>query len=267
MEVTVVIPFYNPGKYLVQAVASVFQQGYRDWYLILVDDGSTDKSHRLIGEYLKDKRVTMIKVSKNLGQAKSLNLGLALVTTPFLLQLDADDWLTPDALTILVNEAKKHPKDVAVFHGNYTFVHQDKHGKTTKTTLRKGRFYKDRYDFLLSGNTVIPRFYRTECLKEVGGWSLGGPLEDRYSEDKRMLLKLATKYRFHWIDKMLYYYRLHGQNLTSNRDAIIATKEWYIRNTLKQWGDEYEPVFTTDKTGSKKLAELKPKAASRKGKT
>ena len=49
MEVTIVIPFYNPGKYLVKAVASIFQQGYRDWRLILVDDGSTDKSHRLIG--------------------------------------------------------------------------------------------------------------------------------------------------------------------------------------------------------------------------
>lgn len=267
MAVTVVIPFYNPGKYLVKSVSSVFQQGYRDWRLILVDDGSTDKSHRLIGEYLKDKRVIKIKVSKNLGQAKSLNLGLALVTTPFLLQLDADDWLAPDALNILVNEAGKHPKDVAVFHGNYTFVHQDKHGKTIKTTLRKGRFYKDRYDFLLSGNTVIPRFYRTECLKEVGGWPLGGPLEDRYSEDKRMLLKLATKYRFHWIDKMLYYYRLHDQNLTSNREAIIATKEWYIRNTLKQWGDEYEPIFVKDKSGSKRLAELKPKAASLKRET
>ncbi len=262
-KVTILIPFYNPGKYLVKAVASVFKQSYRDWNLILVDDGSTDKSHRLIEESLKDKRVTKVRISKNLGQAKSLNLGLALVGTPFLLQLDADDWLAPDALNIMVNEAAKHPKDVAVFHGNYTFVYQDKHGKTIKKILRKGRPYKDRYDFLLSGNTVIPRFYRTDRIKEVGGWPVGGPMEGRYSEDKRMLLKLAAKFSFHWIDKMLYYYRMHGRNLTSNREAIIATKEWYVRNTLKQWGNEYEPIFSKDKSGNKRMTGLQAKSVKR----
>ncbi|QIZ10666.1 glycosyltransferase family 2 protein [Priestia megaterium] len=90
-EVTVLIPFYNPGAYIREALASVFAQSYQDWQLILIDDASTDHTAEMIADYLKDPRVKMVSHLVNQGQSKSLNTGLKLVETPFVIQLDADD--------------------------------------------------------------------------------------------------------------------------------------------------------------------------------
>jgi glycosyltransferase involved in cell wall biosynthesis len=56
-KVTVLIPFYNPGRYLVDAIESVFSQTYKNWKLILINDASTDDSLSLIKKYLSDDRV------------------------------------------------------------------------------------------------------------------------------------------------------------------------------------------------------------------
>lgn len=74
-RVTVLIPSYNPGSYLVDALKSIFQHNYQDWKVIVVDDGSTDHSLDEAKPLLEEPGITLIRNKWNLGQSKSLNIG------------------------------------------------------------------------------------------------------------------------------------------------------------------------------------------------
>lgn len=258
--VTVLIPSYNPGGFLRSALESVFQQSDARWQIILLDDASTDDSLSRIETYLADKRVRLICNPVNLGQAKTLNVGLSLVATDYLIQLDADDLLLPGALSKLIKAAANAPSATAVWYGNFQTIYEDRHGRPSKVLTQKGPPFRDRYDFLLKNRTLRPRFYRTSALIAIGGWPTGGPFEDRYSEDRRMLLRLIEDYRFRWVDSLLYVYRKHGQNLTADRTKCEQMREWIIREALRRWGDRYEPVFQRDFAGWQRLVGLIPKA-------
>ncbi len=84
--VTVVIPFYNPGRYFDTAIKSVFEQVYEDWKLLLVDDGSTEAYEEGIQKYLADPRVELLKLDNNVGQSKALNKALEKVTSSYIIR-------------------------------------------------------------------------------------------------------------------------------------------------------------------------------------
>lgn len=256
--VTVLIPSYNPGNYLLKALESVFEQTYTGWHVIVIDDASTDRSITEAGRFLQDPRVTLLCNKLNLGQSKCLNRGLALTDTPYAVQLDSDDWFSSDALEVLIGIAEASPPDIAVFSGNLRLVIEDKDGKMIKEEIWKNRSFQERYDFLAADCSQWPRFYRTAALKKVGGWPTDDPYEGRYMEDKRILLRLIEQYRFHWTDRLLYHHRRHRKNQTNLTDVYNAMQEWAVADALQRWGNEYRAVFKTDVFGRKKLAGLSP---------
>ncbi|SFE08510.1 Glycosyltransferase involved in cell wall bisynthesis [Bacillus sp. OV194] len=258
-DVTVLIPSYNPGIFLKDALESVFRQTYDKWKIVLVDDGSTDQSLAFVEDYLNDPRVTLIRLKENAGQSKAQNEGLAVIDTPFIMKLDSDDWLFFDTIEKLRNEAEKVSDHVALIWGNKTDIYEDREGnKLLEVPRIGGRSYSDRYEFLLSNDVPFPRFYRTSALKQVGGWPTDDPWEGRHLEDKRMDALLIEHFEIHWIDEMLYNYRQHANNATKKIDLYNEVFEWHIYNTLKNWGDLYTPVFRTY-CGWKQLAQLIPK--------
>jgi len=90
--VSVVMPVYNGERFLRDAIESILNQTYKNFEFIIVDDGSTDNSLKIIKEYQKkDKRIRLIENKKNLGQAKSLNKGLSLAKGKYYAKIDSDD--------------------------------------------------------------------------------------------------------------------------------------------------------------------------------
>jgi glycosyltransferase involved in cell wall biosynthesis len=262
--VTVLIPAYNAGAYLREALSSVFAQTYPYWQMILVDDASSDNSLSSVRPYLADSRVTLVNNLVNRGQSRSLNRGLELVKTPYTVQLDADDWFYPYTLDVLVRTAEELPERVAVVSGNLNMVFEDENGNTTGNVIWKNRSYDDRYDFLLCNNSLWPRFYRTAALRQIGGWPTDDPFEGRYMED-RILLYLIEEHSFHWIDTLLYNHRRHGGNLTNQLRNYNKIIEWAVRDALKRWGDYYEPVFSDPRENLKKVIKLLPKGEGNQG--
>lgn len=257
-QVTIMIPFYNPGRYLSEALDSVFEQTYEKWKLILIDDCSTEDYLPSIKKYLNDERVKLLHNHENLGQSKSLNLGLKSVETPYVVQLDHDDMFYPDTLKVMVKAAEKLPIKVGLLCGNMFIFFEDRNGNIKRTKIRKGRSFTDRYDFLLAKMSLAPRFYRTSALKKINGWPTNDPYGGRYREDMILMYSLIEHYHFHWIDKELYKHRQHQTNMTRKVKLLSEIREWSIRKALKRWGDEYKPVFKT-KDGQIKLSHLVPK--------
>ena len=258
-QVTILVPFYNRKRFLSDTLKSVFDQTYSNWKIILIDDGSTDKTIDSVQNYLCNPRVQIIRNNHNIGKPKSLNKALKVVDTPYVIELDSDDWFYPHTLEVLIDESTKITNDIAVISGNITLAIEDSSGNTVKEKLVKGRFFKDKYDFLLSNLIVWPRFYLTSALRKIGGWPTDDPFGGKDLDDLRVLLRLIEHYRFHWIDQNLYKYRVHSTNMsTIDREVIANLKEWAVRDALKRWGDQYDPVFTTDEEGWKYVTKLTP---------
>ncbi|MDM5316746.1 glycosyltransferase family 2 protein [Fictibacillus sp. b24] len=258
-DVSVLIPSYNPGQFLRKAIESVFYQSYKEWQIVLVDDHSTDNSLSTIDEYLKDSRVTLLKNNTNLGQSKTQNRGLSLIQTPYILKLDADDWLFPNTMEKMRKEMDLVSEKVALIWGNKTDIYEDQDGNILFEVPRiGGRSYNNPYEFMLSNDVPFPRFYRTSAVKSVGGWPTDDPWDGRHMEDRRIDYLLIEQFEIHWMNEMLYNYRQHPNNATKKIALYNEVFEWLVHYTLKKWGDQYEPIFKTY-CGWRQLAQLKPK--------
>ncbi|SVC80175.1 uncharacterized protein METZ01_LOCUS333029, partial [marine metagenome] len=116
--VSIYITNYNYGEYLQEAVESVLAQSFQDFELIIIDDGSTDGSGAIISNY-KDVSKIICICQENRGLVHSSNVALKLSRGKYIMRLDADDFLAPQALEILVSELERDSKTALVFPDYY----------------------------------------------------------------------------------------------------------------------------------------------------
>ena len=95
---SIITPTFNRGHILPRAIKSVLNQTFKDWELIIVDDGSTDNTSEIVKEFLRDKRIKYIKLERNQGVGKARNKGIELSTGKFIIPLDSDNVLLKKAL-------------------------------------------------------------------------------------------------------------------------------------------------------------------------
>ena len=115
MLFSIIIPVYNVENYLRDCLDSMLNQSFADWEAICVNDGSTDGSSTILDDLAsKDSRVTVIS-QPNGGLSAARNTGLKAAQGDFVLFLDSDDWLEPDALKILSDNLKD--EDLLCFNG------------------------------------------------------------------------------------------------------------------------------------------------------
>ena len=104
------MPVYNGERYLAEAIASVLGQTYADFEFIIVDDGSTDGSAVIIGEFVeRDSRIRFIRLERNLGQANARNAGIEATSGKYVAMMDCDDVCLPDRLRKQMNFLEAHP--------------------------------------------------------------------------------------------------------------------------------------------------------------
>lgn len=106
-KVSIIIPVYNAEKQLERCIESVLKQDYTDFELLLINDGSSDKSGYICERYAtSDARIRVVH-KENTGVSDSRNLGISMAKGEFLQFLDSDDWITPEATGLLVRGAEK----------------------------------------------------------------------------------------------------------------------------------------------------------------
>lgn len=113
-KVSVVMPAYNTSPYLRKCLDSVLAQTLDDFELIVVDDGSTDSTVRIVQEYAaRDSRIQLVQ-QQNQGAGVARNTGMAHATGQYLIFWDSDDWFDPDALEKLYTRARKDDADICL---------------------------------------------------------------------------------------------------------------------------------------------------------
>ena len=99
--ISVIVPIYNNEKYLAKCIDSILVQEYRDFELILIDDGSRDGSGSICDQYaIQDERIVVIH-QKNKGVSVARNKGLSIARGNYVTFIDSDDWVMPEYLSVL----------------------------------------------------------------------------------------------------------------------------------------------------------------------
>lgn len=238
--VTILLAFYNEKKYMKKAIASVKQQSYSNWQLILLDDGSTNKSKNWILPIIKnDSRIQYKRFRKNQGKGKILNEGLKIAEGEYVLELDADDWLYPLALQLFVDYMQKLPSTVALVYSDYVTV--KKVGKNLmKHQAVVARPFLNRIQWVKNYFVPIPRFYRKEALLAIGGWVTDYPSEGRLYEDIATVFRLLKHYQMAYLPKRTMVVRRRYDSITyKNRNAWYSMYKYLLARALQEWNEPY----------------------------
>ena len=119
--ISVYITNKNYGRYLENAIKSVINQTYKKKELIVIDDASTDKSKKIIKKYEAKKLCRAIYNRKTKGLIRSSNIAIKASKGKFVIRLDADDYLDPNALSVLYNSIEKD-SNIALVYSDYYLI-------------------------------------------------------------------------------------------------------------------------------------------------
>ncbi len=216
---SIVLPTYNRAYVLWRALESVLAQTEPRWELLVVDDGSTDDTHRLLEEF-RDPRIRATTTS-NRGPSAARNEGARLTHAPYLAYLDSDNAWLPEFLAVMLDAVSRRPAGVLWYCGQHTTVWRRaatgaRALELTRDDLR-AQYTVDETLRLKSPDTscmVHPR----SLLAEVGGWDEAC----RWLEDWDFFARSIIRHPngVHWVPRVLVEYRqVHGPDA----DGICAT--------------------------------------------
>lgn len=214
LSLSVIISTYNMEKYVETAVVSCLLQNERLDQILIIDDGSTDDSYKRLKRWSDGKRV-MVFTKHNGGKARALNELLPHVTSDFILELDADDWLDSDAVSVIKKQLSQLPKDISVLYGNLRKWKQLTEDVLFKR-VAKGTLVRGRADLLSYRFPLGPRIYRTSSLKSEGGFPVIPFENGRMYEDVSVLNRLIKNNQFRYRDFTVYNVREHNESITRN---------------------------------------------------
>lgn len=223
--ISIITPVYNSKKFLNQSISSIINQTYKNFELILVDDGSTDGSSELCDEWAsKDSRIKVIH-QKNQGQAVARNKALDICTGEYIAFVDSDDYIHPQMFEILLDNLIKSDARISVCNyakGKLTDYNWGKADKkfevySGKDFLAKGLIEKKGKCWLL-----WDKLYKRDCFEDVR------LPEGRIYEDNATVYKLLYK-----ADKVVdcdnvFYYYFTNENSTVNQNFKLKHLDWLI---------------------------------------
>ncbi len=217
--VSVIIPCYNHGHYLPAAISSVLAQSYQQVELIVVDDGSTDNSREIAMAY---PFVTYI-YQANKGLSAARNTGIDHCTGDYLVFLDADDRLLPDALQTNLCFLLKNKKAAFVSGAHQKRNDRDELIEEVKTTVEQHHYVQ-----LLQGNYI--GMHATVMYPK---WIFN---HFRYNtslkacEDYDLYLRIARQYPVLHHTQLIALYYIHGTNMSGNIHLMLTTVLQVLRN-------------------------------------
>jgi len=222
--VSVVIPAYNHESWICATLASVLEQSLKDLEVIVIDDGSTDKTAALVAD-CDDSRVRLI-VQENRGTSATINRGLELSRGKYIAILNSDDLFCPDRLAHFTAFLESHPEYMMAFSRVQLI---DPEGQVLVEEepecqwLRQAELdYQEGGDLLLSllrDNFLCTSsnfFFRRRLLTEIGAFR-----DLRYVNDLDFLLRTLVRFKVYYCDRELLAYRQHAGNTLKEREREL----------------------------------------------
>lgn len=259
--VTVLLPAYNHERYIEQSIRSVIAQDYPNIELIVLNDGSKDRTAEVIRSLDAECRARFVRyefVDKpNEGVARTMNRGLEWARAEFISGIASDDLMKPDKISTLMAVLYEAPPEVGLAGGDADFVDDDGrligldadkqpvspekgvasflelHIRNRRDVDPQRNFFS--YETLIRGNYVpaLSMLWRRSALEKVGGWTPGMAIEDW-----DIWLVMARHYQCIYVPRVLASYRWHASNaiktagvsMRQGVDRIYEREFPYLRN-------------------------------------
>lgn len=225
-KVSVLIPAYNAQEFIQRAISSVLRQTFADLELIVVDDGSRDRTGQIIRQMQKDDPRISYFYQENRGLANTRNRLVDLAGGEFIAFLDHDDEWLPEKIEKQLRLFEKDRKTGLVFCDIYL----KNNGKIIATSFKERKPYRGYvfYEYLFSDNfatlstVVLPKRVLLEFM----------PFNPEYeiNEEFDVFLKIARNYKFDYIAEPLAVYHIHGNNTVMSNAKKMAEENLTILN-------------------------------------
>lgn len=212
--VTILMPVYNAELHLKEAIESVLNQTFRDFKLLIVNDGSTDSSRKIIGEF-DDARIEVLDLPQNAGLVNALNVGIEAIDTKYIARTDADDICLPERLKKQVEFMETHAEVGALGTGFDSLMPDG--------SIRSGGRFSAEHDIIrlrhlyqiqiIHGTSML----RTEVLKNH---ELKFDPDFKHAEDYDFFDRLGNVSRIANIPEPLYLIRHHETRVSEQFSDI-----------------------------------------------
>jgi glycosyltransferase involved in cell wall biosynthesis len=225
-KVSVIIPYYNSEMTIIRAVDSVTNQTYKDFGIILIDDGSTDESHRLIDNYINNHaKFKFVHIyEENSGPSRARNIGVIRAKGEYIAFLDSDDSWHKNKLEIQMKFLENN-KDIAILGCDHNILIDNlsiKKSKDTETFI-KVNFYKRLFRNYFSTPSVV---IKKEVFDELGGFNES----QSYAEDTLLFIRVFRKYNGGKIEKPLVNLYKEEYGATGLSSNLKESEKWELHN-------------------------------------
>lgn len=218
-DISVIIPTYNRAEKVVRAIDSVLRQTYKDFEIIVFDDGSTDNTEEVIGA-ITDKRLVFIPGKINRGAGAARNEGVKHAKGKYIAFLDSDDEWLPEKLEKQLEYIKCHP-EVGMVYGKMHVIDSEREGDFPNAGI-EGELEGNIYLWLLRRNTIgaPTMFIKKECFDAIGGFDESL----KCLEDWEFSVRFAKEYRIGYIDEPLIVVHSTAGGVSSNTGGYFGTR-------------------------------------------
>ena len=255
--VSVIIPCYNQARFLKEAIGSIRAQSYPNCEIVVVDDGSTDNTNEVAAAF--DGVIYLRQQNQGLGAAR--NAGFHHSHGAYVVFLDADDRLLPDALQVGANFLDTH-RDIVFVYGPYVYIAENGQRLSGSPPCRPEGGH---YSALLRGRNFIAMIatvmFRRTIVEQVGGFDASFP----GCEDYELLLRCARHGPIGRHEQFVAEYRQHSAGYSHNNRlmlisglAVIRSQWPYVKEDesyrkaykegLKSWRNHFGRKFLNDVT-------------------
>ncbi|MDD4286888.1 MAG: glycosyltransferase [Candidatus Peribacteraceae bacterium] len=218
--VSVVMPAFNVEQYIAEAIESILSQSFSDFELIIVNDGSSDRTLNVIEDYARrDPRICYRSNSQNLNAAVAANIGLTLARGIYIARMDADDIAVPQRLEKQVRFLESHP-EVGVVGGAMMLMTEDKRILAKREYRLTNEAIQKRI-FKYSPFCHASIMFRKSILDRVGLY------DPRYrtAYDYDLFLRIGLVTKFANLPELLYWYRIRRVASIDMRNREFRTIE------------------------------------------
>ncbi len=241
MKISVLITTYNNAQFILSAVYSILHQTYKDFELVIVDDGSTDNTRELINS-VNDERINYHRI-EHVKRSKALNYGLGICNNEWVALMDADDICHPRRLEIEL-KALTENKGLDIISSWYAIFSSNKIHYITKTPEHNNSIKKSLLLHSVISNPGV--IFRKSLILDKGGYS--SMYDDYGIEDYNLWLKLITKATFYNIQQTLIFHRYRTssasrKNLRQTADKIYVLQMPYIKAYLNNFSDSDKNIL------------------------
>jgi glycosyltransferase involved in cell wall biosynthesis len=214
-KVTVLMPAYNAGKYICEAITSVLEQSFTDFELLIINDGSTDDTEKMIRSF-NDPRIVIINQENN-GIASALNMGLNIARANYIARFDADDICYPDRLKIQYDFITTYPQ-YSVIGSAADYVDADGHFIFTHHPVAHLDEEIQQLKYSVCPFIHSSVIYKKELILNIGGYN-----EHAYTyEDHFLWVNILTHAKACNLSQSLIKVRL-------NPESVTIDEKWHSR--------------------------------------